>query len=148
MISERYSVEENPCTIVVGAIGVDGWDPSERGVGGRRQSRLVGYLSKALHNKISDHQASYFRSPKPTFTAASQSLRPASKRHLHSRLARGFAQRAASTVVMNVGGGGAKDTLFAGSTIVLSDVQRCVRVGELEKGEGELELDFSMNHLV
>jgi len=43
----------------------------------------------------------------------------------------------------------AKDTLFARSTIILSDLQRCVRVGGLEKGErGESELDFSTNHFV
>ena len=47
LISEGSS-EKNLCTIVVGAIVVNGWDLADREVEGRRQSRLVGNLSEAL----------------------------------------------------------------------------------------------------
>jgi len=48
VISEGFSEEEDLCTIVVGAIGVNGWDLTDREVEGRGQSRLVGGLSEAL----------------------------------------------------------------------------------------------------
>jgi len=49
VISEGSSEEENPYTIVVGAIGVDGWNLGDREVlEGRCQGRLVGDLSKTL----------------------------------------------------------------------------------------------------
>ena len=48
MIRENSLGENSTLTIEVGAVGVDGWDLSNRDVHGRRQSRLVGHLLEAL----------------------------------------------------------------------------------------------------
>ena len=70
-------MEEKGRTIVVGAVGVDGWDLSEREVfEGRFQSRLVGNLPETLkRNQYSPSVSlrvtrSHLNSGEPTFAVS------------------------------------------------------------------------------
>ena len=136
VISGRLSEEENLCTVVVRAVGIDWGDLSDRGIEGRCQSRLVGHLSETLEWSQRLASVRWIGSPGPTFTAASHSARSASDRLLHSRRTRGFAQWVAYAVATNVRRR-AKDMCFARPVVISSGWQWCVGDGGLEKGQGD-----------